>query len=499
MKKFLLYTFLGIALTSASCSNDDKENLYLQDTTLSGLTSSSISFGNEGGTETFSITCAAMPSATSDVDWLVINRTGSSNKIHTFSVTASANNVAEVRNGYITVTAGKNKETITVSQEAGIEPVEPTPDATYPSLGLKAMDIAKDIRIGWNIGNTLEVPGNETGWGNPKVNPNYVAGIKDAGFNAVRIPCAWDSYIIDENNTIDPSWLERVDEVVRMVLNQDMYAIVNIHWDGGWLENNIGSEARPDLLKKQGDIWTQIANRLRNYNEKLMFAGLNEPNASNQAATSALLKYEQAFIDAVRATGGNNSTRTLIFQGPTTDINTTANYFNVNPSDPTGEGYLMAEIHYYDPSDYTIMEKDGQWNPTVKFFWGKDYQLEGSNRNCTWGDEDNIITQFDKMKSKFVDNNIPVIVGEFGAYPEEHIKNLTEEDQAIINDNLDLVRNGRAYFYNCVVKYGKERGLIPFVWDTGELINRNNGEIKDGKQYIIDAIIDGADSVSYPY
>ena len=501
MRKFILFSFFGLLTGLAACSDNNNENIFVQDSTLSGLTVTSISMDNQGGTENFSVTCGVMPTASSDEEWIIVNRISSSNKVHTFSVTASENTVPEVRTGYVKVTAGKNSETITVTQAAGTnekeeEPTEgePTEGETQPSLGIKALDISKAIKAGWNIGNTLEVPGGETLWGNPKVNSAYVAGIKAAGFNAVRIPCAWDSYIIDKSNhTIDPGWLDRVNEVVGYVLDQDMYAILNIHWDGGWLENNIGTSATEELLTKQNALWTQIAERLGHYNEKLLFAGLNEPNAGNEWGSSsdnkkameALLEYEQTFVDAVRSTGGNNATRTLVVQAPHTSINMAEKYMNELPKDPSGEGYMMVEVHYYDPSDYTIMEKDGAWSDYVKYFWGSDYH-QGGNRDCTWGEESSMESQLKKMQKKFVNEGIPVVIGEYGAYPEEHLKlvNVTFSD-----DEMDIIRASRAHWYKSFTKYVNEAGLLPFVWDTGELINRNTGEVSPGKQYIIDALI----------
>lgn len=51
--------------------------------------------------------------------------------------------------------------------------------------------------------------------------------------------------------------------------------------------------------------------------------GCNEPNVENTAQMAVLKSYEQTFIDAVRATGGNNAVRNLIVQGPSTDIGKT--------------------------------------------------------------------------------------------------------------------------------------------------------------------------------
>lgn len=477
----------------ASCNDDDTENIYVQDASLSNLTTNSISFDSNGGTENFSVTCTVMPTAVSDSEWITVDRISSSNKVHTFSVTASENSLSEDRTGYVKITAGKNSETISVVQTGSVLSPDPGIQESEPLLGIKAKDIEADIKAGWNIGNTLEAIGGESAWGNPKINEEYVAGIKAAGFNAVRIPCSWDSYIIDKtNNTIDPKWLDRVNEVVGYVLDQDLYAILNIHWDGGWLENNIEFASKPELVDKQKALWTQIATRLGHYNEKLLFAGLNEPNAGNEwgskndniLAMKALLDYEQAFVDAVRGVGGNNSTRTLVVQAPHTSINMAYDYMDELPNDPSGDGYMMVEAHFYDPSEYTIMEEDGAWSTYVKFFWGKDFH-QGGNRDCTWGEESSMLSQLQKMQNKFVNKGIPVIIGEYGAYPEEHIsKNVTFSDSEI-----EIVKASREYWYQCFTKYARETGVLPFVWDTGELINRNTGEVNQSKQYIIDALI----------
>jgi hypothetical protein len=74
------------------------------------------------------------------------------------------------------------------------------------------------------------------------------------------------------------SWLDRINEVVGYCVANDMYAIVNIHWDGGWLENNCTPDKQEENNRKQQALWTQIANKLNHYDEHLLFAGSNEPN-----------------------------------------------------------------------------------------------------------------------------------------------------------------------------------------------------------------------------
>ena len=104
----------------------------------------------------------------------------------------------------------------------------------------KATEIYPKMGLGYNIGNTMEVPGNQggpTGWHNPFPDAAYVKAIKDAGFNTVRIPCAWNSHA--SNGTIDAGWLDSVKTVVDLVINNGMYAILNSHWDGGWLDDHV--------------------------------------------------------------------------------------------------------------------------------------------------------------------------------------------------------------------------------------------------------------------
>ena len=496
----------AIIIGFSSCSKDDDNGINHGNVTLKGVNgeeTTGISVKADATSSSFSVYTPVTPNVTSSESWITAKASEPSkmNNISLISFTIEPNPTDAERSANLNISAAGSSITVKVTQAPGeAKPVEPEPpveEEDQPLLGYKAKDIANNIGQGWNIGNTMEATGGETSWGNPKINESYVAGIKAAGFNAVRIPCAWDHYVIDNQNTIDPAWLDRVNEVVKYVTDQDMYAIVNIHWDGGWLENNIGTSSTDALLNKQKSFWTQIATRLGHYNEKLMFAGLNEPNAGNEwgsasenrEAMKSLLDYEQAFVDAVRATGGNNSTRTLIMQAPNTSINMAYDLMDELPTDPAGDGYMMVEVHYYDPSDYTIMEKDGAWSTYLKFFWGSQFH-QGGNRDCNWGEEDSMLSQFQKMQTKFVDKGYPVVLGEYGAYPEEHYNGSSDK---FSDEEKEIIKASRKYWYECLKKYTDQTGILPFVWDTGELISRTNGNVKEGKQYILDAILGNGD------
>lgn len=490
-----LISFLFSLVLFASCGEDKKEEPGLSSNFVCAPTQ--LQFKAQGGSAVINVSAPSKPELTIDASWLSqggLEVTGSKGNIYKFTVNASENSLTSQRSASITVKCGKENALVSVTQEAAPEvPEPPAVEEPMALLHYTAIDIAKDMYTGINIGNTMEVPGGETGWGNPVVNENYIQGLKDAGFNAIRVPCAWDSHVIDKaNNTIDPAWIARVKEVVGWIVDRDMYAIVNIHWDGGWLEENVNEASKPTVLPKQRAYWTQIATGLSKFNERLLFAGTNEPYQASQdklgtETMAVLLEYEQAFIDAVRATGGNNTYRTLIFQGPATNIDKTVELMKTLPSD-SSKDRLMAEIHFYDPWNFCGMDKDESWGK-MAYFWGEQFFVEGSDRNSTWGDENHLKSQFDKMKTKFIDHGIPVIIGEYGAIVN-HSSDLSEE---LAERHLQ----SRAYHDECVCRYAKERGLVPFLWDTGEIFNRRTGEVKN--QPIVNGIMKGSSEGIYPY
>ena len=145
-----------------------------------------------------------------------------------------------------------------------------------------------------------------------------------AGFNAVRIPAAWDCHANQTTQDIDAAWMARVKQVVDYAIGQNMYVILNIHWDGGWLEEHPLFSYQTAVNQKQRAFWTQIATTFRDYNERLLFAGTNEVHADYGTPTTEHItvqqSYNQTFVNAVRATGGNNASRTLVVQTYNTNV-----------------------------------------------------------------------------------------------------------------------------------------------------------------------------------
>lgn len=366
--------------------------------------------------------------------------------------------------------------------DSGIFPNYNLHPVAADDTGMKstAVQIAGRMKLGWNIGNTLEAIGGETSWGNPLVSPELISMVHTSGFDAIRIPVSWNQYANQQTAKIDPAWLDRVKQVVKYCVDNNVYVIVNIHWDGGWLENNVTADKQAANNAKQRALWEQIATHLRDFDEHLLFASANEPNVDTAAQMEVLNSYHQTFIDAVRATGGKNSHRVLVLQGPATDIEKTSTLWTKMPKD-TVSNKLMAEVHFYTPYNFVLMEKDESWGKQA-YYWGTGFHSStDTEHNATWGEEATVNELFGRMKQQFVDKGIPVIIGEYAAMRRD---NLT-------GDSLALHKASRTYYMKYVTQQALANGLIPFYWDTGSgVFNRRNNTILD--QTELDALLTGA-------
>ena len=342
-----------------------------------------------------------------------------------------------------------------------------------------ARQLVSKMKVGWNLGNTLEAIGGETAWGAAYTSQKLIDSVKAAGFNTVRLPVAWFSHSDTVTSIIDKGWIARIKEIVDYCIKDSVYVIINVHWDKGWLENRVNTANKAQVNKRQQAYWTQIATYFKDYNEHLLFASANEPNVNDAIGMSVLLSYHQTFIDAVRATGGNNSSRTLIIQGPSTDIDKTNQLMNTLPVDQI-ENRLIVEVHYYTPWNFCGMNGDQSWGKMF-YYWGKgNHSTTDVTRNATWGEESDMDKYLGLMKTKFVDKGIPVIIGEYGAFRR---KLSPPSDQALHNASIE-------YYYRYFVKSAMSKGIITYCWDTpGGLFDRSNATVID--HGVLNAIMQG--------
>ena len=415
----------------------------------------SLTLKQGGGSASVIVTAPQAATLSGVPNWLEVSQTEFQNYKMKFTFKAGANDSYEELKAEITVASGSLTDKVTVLQEAKEKEPEPS--------GNTAWKRTLELGLGWNLGNQLDAYSNdmpdETCWGNPKATQATFDKIKSYGFTTVRIPVTWLKKIGPAPDyTIDAAWMKRVAEVVGYAHKAGLNVIVNTHHDENlgdshWL-NIKGAVNDAKLNQTIKDeikaVWTQIAKEFKDCGDWLMLESFNEINdgkwgwsddfrANPSRQCNILNEWNQVFVDAVRATGGNNATRWLGV--PTYAANPEYEKYFKMPSDKAGK--LMMSVHFYDPSDYTIGEK--QYSD-----WG---HTGNASLKANGGDEDHVKEVFGNLYNKYIDKDIPVYIGEFGCSMRDKAQN----------------RAWKFYLYylEYVVKAARTYGLPCCLWDNG--------------------------------
>lgn len=351
------------------------------------------------------------------------------------------------------------------------ESSEPDADAEADIKAMTSLDMIRAMGNGINLGNTLEAynhngylagadpDGFETGWGQPYTTAEMIQGMKNAGFDTIRIPVAWTNGMNFEegNYTIDERLMSRVEKIVNYALDADMYVIVNDHWDGGWW-GMFGAEdtaVREQALEMYKSMWSQIGEHFKDYSYKLIFESANEElgdrlNDKDITGKDGVLNknecYETAnminseFVKLIRSQGGNNADRFLLIAGYNTDIALTCDDRFKMPED-TADSKLLLSVHYYTPWDFCGTDSVNSWGSPTDL------------------DEQNGL--FEKL-SKFSEQGYGVVIGEYAVMKKNGgIKEDTCKFYANLLDNCDL------YDY------------CPVLWDCSNFYLRSTNTLAD--------------------
>ncbi|MCR5217638.1 cellulase family glycosylhydrolase [Treponema sp.] len=367
------------------------------------------------------------------------------------------------------------------------------------------MSFAEAMNVGWNLGNALDSyssgVSSETAWGNPAVTQTLITAVAEAGFKTIRIPVTWLGHIgSSPDYTIDSTWLDRVYEVAGYAKNAGLKAIINIHHDGAdsawWLSikdaagvtvsgstYNAGTydEEKDTQIKEElYALWYQIASKFAGTEDWVIFETMNEihdggwgwgENYSNSSTKQydILNSWNQVCLYAIRNAGAANY---VSCPGYVTNPSLTINNF-VKPNDVL-TNKIMVTVHYYDPNDFCL-------NATINY-WGSGASSLGYEVS-DYGQEEDIDSLFQSLKETYVDNNIPVIIGECGATYQSGYESY------------------RQAYMEYMIDSAHDHGLVPIVWDNGAsgsgsensgLFNRSTGEIYSHCTDLVPAIIAAA-------
>ncbi len=340
------------------------------------------------------------------------------------------------------VFAGCDQESTNTNPSGSSTPSTDPSESDVMRKDLTALELTHLMGNGTNLGNTMEACDTNVGskysydpsyyekcWGMPVTTKEMIQGMKDAGFDTLRIPVAWmtnaTTLATNGDYTIAPEYMDRVQEIVDYAIEADMFVIINDHWDGGWW-GMFGSDTaatRELAMEAYKGMWTQLSQRFANYDYRLIFEGANEEIGArfdensiycSDSVTTTMTDNEkyalanevnQAFVDTVRATGGNNASRFLLIPGFGTNIANTCDSRFQMPTD-TVENRLLVSVHYYDPWAYC---GDGQ--SSVK--WG------------TKNDMEYMVNTLGQMQ-KFTEQGYGVVIGEYGVLFSTQVQENTD-------------------------------------------------------------------------
>ena len=319
--------------------------------------------------------------------------------------------------------------------------------------GKTATEIVEMMGFGWNLGNTLDATGGNTAdvtaqeqsWGNAKITPELMVRVKEAGFDTIRIPVTWYRYTSDDGTyTIREDFLHHVREVVEWAREADLFVILNVHHEAWINEPNFAADAEK-IGEQLTAMWRQIADTFADFDQHVIFEGMNEPRAqgtnyewSGNAACYAAVNYlNQVFVNTIRKDAkGCNAERCLMIPGYAATSSPAGTAAIALPTvDGEAAANIIVSVHSYDPQTFCLQDTQTTFDP----------EKDGTKINRV----------FENIKETFLDRGIPVVMGETGA------------------TNTNGNHDERAKWAYCVAQNAQRYGVPIVIWDNGN--NQTSG------------------------
>lgn len=315
--------------------------------------------------------------------------------------------------------------------------------------GKTAVEITQMMGKGWNLGNTLDADGGnkkdvysqERSWGNPQVTKELIDGVKAAGFTTIRIPVTWYRHIDKGNNyQIDEEFMARVKEIVDYAYDNDLFVILNVHHET-WVNSKTLDTTYEKIGEELAAVWSQIADNFADYDQHLIFEGMNEPRAKdmgyewtgNAECYKAINYLDQIFVETIRNNGkGYNAERALMIPGYAAGSGTgILKAIEIPQIGGSQAENIIISVHCYSPYAFCLSDEKASFDPSNS------------------GDTGEITTLMTNLNSLFLSKGIPVVIGECGATNTK--------------DNTEARKAWCTYISDITEKY-----QIPAVlWDNG--------------------------------
>ena len=270
-------------------------------------------------------------------------------------------------------------------------------------LGL-AKRLVKSMGPGINLGNVFEAENNgfskfdetqfSSNWGETVVPADFQA-LGDSGFRNMRIPVSWEEHVEEKEGkcVVDEPWMKQVFWAVDLAIKNKMVVILNAHHWNAMYDSNPDKET-PCLL----DVYRQMMTEVVKYShDSLIVETLNEPRGK---LTSA--KWND-LVDSIVNIVRTVDPQRVVMVG-------THNYNNAAAASqlrlPKDASNLIVTFHYYEPFSFT---HQGATFVNPQYPTGKEW-------NASFGEMRTIKKVFSTLKEWADSKDIPVYLGEFGAY-----------------------------------------------------------------------------------
>ena len=369
--------------------------------------------------------------------------------------------------------------------------------------GQEASYITRKLGWGWNLGNHFDTSSDEDNkpsqwgyWDGATPTRELYTNLKNAGVSTVRICSTWGNYQTPDSWTIRASFMAEVQQQVEWAEAAGLNVILNVHHDEYWLDikGAANDETKNANIKKRIEAtWKQIAEAFKDKGSFLFFETFNEIQDGNWGWGAnrndggkqyrTLNEWNQLAVNTIRATGGNNETRWIGVPGYAANPVFAIDDNFVLPSDPANR--LMVSVHYYDPSTFTLTPE----NSDGKSEWG---HTAAAGKFQPGSNEEYVVETFRKLQKKFIANNIPVYIGEYGCVRHK-------------TNRSNLFRN---YYLEYVCRAAYTYGMPLIIWDNNSLgggnehhgyFSHNDGTYINGSEPLVQTMIRAATSDDESY